>query len=59
MTPLRKWCEKRQIGITTAYQLLKDGKLKAVKLGRRTYITDTEDQRFIDSLPSYLNRMGV
>lgn len=53
MIPLRKWCEKRDVGVTKAYALLKEKKLNAVKLGNRTYITDEEDQRFISSLPAY------
>lgn len=53
MTPIRKWCEKRNIGTTLAYRLLKEGKLKAVKLNSKTYITDEEDDRFIKSLPTY------
>jgi hypothetical protein len=53
MTPIREWCKKRKVGTTTAYQLLKDKKLRAVKLGNRTFITDEEDERFIKSLPAY------
>lgn len=53
MTPIKEWCQKRKIGTTFAYDLLKQQKLRAVKLGRKTYITDEEDQRFISALPAY------
>ncbi len=53
MTPIKKWAEKRGLGITKTYALLKEGTLKAVKLGKKTYITDEEDNRFIASLPAY------
>ena len=58
MTPIKKWCEKRHIGTTLAYELLKTGKLKAVKLHSKTYVTDEEDERFIKSLPAYAPQHG-
>ncbi len=53
MTPFKSWCRKHGIGVTKGYELLKKGNLKAIKLGRRTFITDEEDSRFIQSLPAY------
>lgn len=38
------------ISNTTAYKLIKEGQLRAVKLGRRTVILESELQRFAASL---------
>ncbi len=53
MIPFKKWCQDKNIGMTYGYDLLKKNKLHAIKLGKKTYITDEEDQRFISSLPAY------
>ncbi len=53
ITPFREWCKKRNFGPTYGYKLLNSGAIKAVKIGRLTYITDEEDQRWLDSLPKY------
>lgn len=38
------------IGRATFYQLVKAGQLSAVKLGRRTFVTDDEIRRFVGRL---------
>jgi excisionase family DNA binding protein len=38
------------IGRTTLYELIADGKIKTVKIGRRTLIPDEELQRFVATL---------
>lgn len=38
---------------TTIYALLKEGKLEARKLGRRTLIEDASLRRLIEALPRY------
>ena len=39
------------IGKTTFFDLLKDGKIKAVRVGGRTLIQPAELERFADALP--------
>jgi excisionase family DNA binding protein len=39
------------IGRTTLYELIADGKIKTVKIGRRVLIPDDELQRFVATLP--------
>jgi excisionase family DNA binding protein len=38
------------IGKTTIYKLIKEGKLKTVKLGRKTLVLKVERDRFLASL---------
>lgn len=38
------------IGNTSFYKLIRDGKLAIAKIGRRTVILDSELQRFVDEL---------
>lgn len=40
------------MGRSTVYELMAAGKLKAVKVGRRTYFTQDELERFVRSLTS-------
>ena len=58
MIPFKKWCQDKNIGMTYGYELLKKDKLHAIKLGRKTYITDEEDARFVQSLPAYESENG-
>lgn len=60
MIPFRQWCQKNGIGATKGYELANQGALKLVKLGRKSYVTLQESQRFISSLPQYeQNKAGV
>jgi predicted DNA-binding transcriptional regulator AlpA len=45
--------EKLGIGRTKFYALLNSGHIKALKLCRRTVVTQQEIERFIASLPQY------
>lgn len=38
------------VGRSTLYELIKDGKIKVVKIGRRTYIADDELKRYVATL---------
>ncbi|MFT8243960.1 helix-turn-helix domain-containing protein [Roseomonas sp. BN140053] len=40
-------------GRTTVYQLLAEGRLEAVKLGRSTLVLDSSIRALLDSLPRY------
>ena len=40
-------CDRLGIGRTLLYDLLKQGKLKSIKLGNRTLIPETELQRLV------------
>lgn len=46
------------VGLTTVYHLVKGGKLKAVKLGRRTLITGESLAAYIASLPDAIPATG-
>jgi excisionase family DNA binding protein len=43
-----------QIGLSRdgVYKLIRDGKLKARKIGRRTLVTGTDLQEFLQALPT-------
>jgi len=38
------------VGRSTLYELIKSGQIRAVKIGRRTYIADDELKRYVASL---------
>jgi len=44
-------CEHAHIGKTTTFKLIRDGKIVARKLGRRTLIERRSLDRFLNSLP--------
>ena len=41
------------LGKTNLYQLIKDGELKAKKLGKRTLVLDSDLNEFLNNLPDY------
>ena len=45
-------CQRLSIGRSTLYELIADGQIKAVKIGRRTLIPNEELERYVASLPS-------
>ncbi len=53
MRRFRKWCDDNHFGPTTGYKKLKSGEIKALKVGKLTYITDEEDVRWKKNLPAY------
>jgi len=50
--PKKDFCRKVGIGPTTFHKLINTGKLKAVKIGSKTFVTDDEARRFLASLPA-------
>jgi excisionase family DNA binding protein len=48
-------CSAASIGRTSLYQAIKDGRLQAIKQGRRTLILSEELRRWLDSLPKLPN----
>jgi hypothetical protein len=50
--PLIDFCEAVGIGRTHAYEQIAQGRLVAVKIGKKTMVTAAEAERFIASLPA-------
>lgn len=48
---LAEFCKNYRLGINTAYEAIRDGRLIARKLGHRTIITIEDGERFIGTLP--------
>jgi len=46
----RPWLADNGIGITKGYQLVKEGKLKTVMLGRNRFVTHEAAEAFVESL---------
>jgi hypothetical protein len=46
----RPWARANIGGVSTAYRLVKEGKLRLTKIGKSSYVTRAEIQRFIKSL---------
>ena len=44
-------CQRLSIGRSTLYELIADGQITAVKIGRRTLIPHEELERYVASLP--------
>ncbi len=44
-------CRTTGIGRTTIYEEIRAGRLRALKLGRRTIIRTTDLQKWLDALP--------
>jgi len=51
-------CALTGIGRDTIYGAIRAGKLVARKLGRRTLVTDSDLQRFLEGLPKKLPTKG-
>ena len=50
LNPLRPWLSANGIGVTKGYQLVNQGKLKTVKIGKKRFVTDEASDEFIASL---------
>jgi excisionase family DNA binding protein len=50
---ITEFCDVIGVGRTTAYALLKSGKLKALKIGRRTFIEKAAVEAWLSSLSAY------
>ena len=48
-----EFCQKANIGKTKAYEYLKNGQIKAVKMGNKTLIPASSIDDWINSLPLY------
>ena len=53
---VREFCTNYGIGKTLAYDLMKSGKLKALKLGRRTLIPSEAAEAWAANLPPFVER---
>lgn len=53
MTPLKNWCLKNGISLTTAYRLINKNQLKIHKCGKLSFVLDEADKAFKESLPEY------
>lgn len=52
--------EKLGLGTTRIYELINQGKLRAKKIGRRTFVSEEDIQNFISSLDDYpINSKGA
>ncbi len=49
--PLKEFCERYAVGRTTAYQEIASGRLRALKVGRRTVIADRDAEAWLSALP--------
>lgn len=52
LNPFRPWLSANGIGVTKGYQLVNQGKLKTVKIGKNRFVTDQDADEFIASLSS-------
>ena len=49
---VREFCERYRLGHTLTYELIKKGKLRAVKVGSRTLILRSDVKAFERTLPT-------
>lgn len=50
---ISEFCKVANLGRTVTYQLINQGRVKALKLGRKTLIPKASLDDFISSLPAY------
>ena len=48
-----EFCQAVNLGKTSVYKLINDGRIRAVKLGKKTLLPKSEVADFIDGLPKY------
>lgn len=51
LTPFAEWLKINKISRSSGYRLVRDDAVKIVKIRRRSYITRSERERFVKSLP--------
>jgi hypothetical protein len=51
MSPLNNFCRRNHVGRSFVYEQIRDGKLIAVKVGARTYITYEAEHAWRSALP--------
>jgi excisionase family DNA binding protein len=49
---IKRWCEISGLGRSVVYQMLGDGRLRAVKAGNRTLICVQAGLAYLNSLPT-------
>lgn len=49
---IREFCDRYSVGRSTVYQEIAEGRLVACKVGRRTLITESAIQTWLDNLPT-------
>jgi len=49
---IKTFCERNEVGRTTAYAEINAGRLRASKVGRRTLITDENEAEWLKNLPA-------
>lgn len=59
LIPFREWCKNNGFGLTTGYKLLNSGEVKAVKVGKLTFVTQEENKRWASQLPAYKTKMQI
>jgi excisionase family DNA binding protein len=52
------FCERYDVGRTCAYEEIKAGRLKALKVGRRTLITEESAEAWLKNLPAVATKAG-
>ena len=55
---IEKTCERLSIGRTSAFMAIRDGRLRAVKIGRATRIPSSALDEFLASLPQVEVKAG-
>jgi excisionase family DNA binding protein len=53
ISPINDFCARNHLGRTYVYRLIKDGKLRAVKVGSKTYIREEDEAAWRDALPAF------
>ena len=53
LMPVKEFCQWARIGPSTFYEEIKAGRLRAVKIGRCTYVRRPEALRWADELPDF------
>ena len=49
--PIDEFCKRYSVGRTSAYAEIGSGRLRAVKVGRRTLITEADAEAWLAALP--------
>lgn len=53
---INEFCRAINLGKTSVYKLINEGKVKAVKLGKKTLVPQSSVNDFISSLPKYKSK---
>jgi excisionase family DNA binding protein len=50
-TSIAEFCQRYRLGRTKVYEELKSGRLRARKIGKRSIITDDDEEEWLQALP--------